>query len=111
MMISVDTQILIWGLKRNSTKNRAHMIPKAEHLLECLSQQRAKIMVPSLVLSEFLVKYTFDERAVVLAEMQKRFFIAPFDANSASLAAQMYMDSARRWATKATPRASLLGNS
>jgi len=44
------------------------------------------------VVSETLVKYSDADRAAVMAEFGKRFFIAPFDARAAAIAARLYAD-------------------
>ncbi len=91
-MIAIDTQVLIWGFKKTATPNRQHMVAKAAELFRQVSEQRDKILIPSLVISEVLVKYSDDVRPVVLAELGKSFFIAPFDAPAAAIAAKLYAD-------------------
>src|SRR5689334_14537208 len=91
-MIAIDTQVLIWGFKKKATPNRRHMIAKADELFRQVSAQRDRILIPSLVVSEALVKYSDSDREAVLAALGKRFFIAPFDARATSIAARLYAD-------------------
>lgn len=91
-MIAIDTQVLIWGFKRLATPNREHMLARAAELFRQASERKDGILVPSLVLSEVLVKYSDADRPAVLAEIGKRFFIAPFDARAAAIAAKLYAD-------------------
>ena len=91
-MIGIDTQVLIWGFKRDATPNRRHTIAKADELFRQASEQGTKILIPSLVVSEVLVRYQDSERDAVLASLSKRFRIAPFDARAAKIAATLFAD-------------------
>jgi predicted nucleic acid-binding protein len=100
-MIAIDTQVMIWGFKRTATPNRQHMLAKAAELFRQISEQRDRILIPSLVVSEALVKYSDADRAAVLAAIGKRFFIAPFDARATTIAARLYADEATWKASRA----------
>lgn len=93
-MIAIDSQVLIWAIKRTASENRVHMIPRAVALVAELERTRERIMIPSLVASEFLVRYEETERGSALAKLQTLFFVAPFDAKAAWLAAKMFADKA-----------------
>lgn len=93
-MIAIDSQVLIWAVKRTATPNRVHMIDRAVAFVESAELTRDKIMIPSLVASEFLVRYSEPERGTALAKLQSRFFVAPTDAKAAWIAARMFADKA-----------------
>jgi len=69
-------------------------------LLDDAANDHERIMVPSLVLSEFLVEYTPDERVEVLAQARLRFFIADFNFRAAAIAATLYADKEARNAAR-----------
>lgn len=91
-MIAIDTQVMIWGFKRIASPDRQHMLAKAAELFSQASERKEGVLVPSLVLSEVLVKYGDADRPTVLAEIGKRFFIAPFDARAAAISALLFAD-------------------
>lgn len=91
-MIAIDAQVLLWGIKKDATPNRAHMIGRAEHFLKELHKKSDRIMVPSQALQEFLVRYNDGDRASVLAIFERRFFVAPYDGRAAVIAAKMKAD-------------------
>jgi predicted nucleic acid-binding protein len=91
-MFAIDSQVLIWAVKQSATANRLHMIVRASSFFEAAQKRGQPIMIPSLVASEFLVRYDDPQRQAALAELDRRFFVAPFDARAAWLAAKLFAD-------------------
>lgn len=92
MAISIDAQILIWGIKREATENRKHMIERAAAFFSKCAADREKIWLPAQSLAEFLAGYDEAERAESLAALAESFVIAPFDAKAAAVAAELQYD-------------------
>lgn len=92
MAASIDAQILIWGIKRQSTPNRADMIPRAAKFFQKCQENRTPIFLPAQSLAEFLVGYTAEKRRHTLATLPKSFIIKPFDAHAAAIAADLQRD-------------------
>ena len=88
-MLSVDTNIVIWGIKRQATSNRQHMIAKAIAFFEACQRDGTPIMLPAHALAEYLVDFDDAGRHASLAVMEKAFFIAPFDARAAVVASRL----------------------
>jgi len=59
-------------------------------LFERLEREQAQIIVPSIVVSEYLTKINPNLHQAVLAEMSSRFLISSFDVRCASIAASLY---------------------
>ncbi len=88
--VCVDTQLLIWGVKGESSSNRIEMKKKAEHFIKSLIAENAKIVVPSVVLAEMMCNVPENERASVLNGITKNFQIQPFDTRTALIYAETY---------------------
>lgn len=95
-MRCVDTQVLIWGIKRQSTPNRVAMIERAEFFIEECRRTKTIIMIPSVVLAEFLAGYSAIDRPEIEKRVAANFFIAPFDAPAAAIAADIWSKKAER---------------
>ena len=67
-IVCLDTQIVIWGVKKQSTPDQSEMILRAEYLLEKFLSSGTKILVPSIVVAEILRvsrKITFPIRSML----------------------------------------------
>ena len=89
-LVVVDTQILIWAVKREATPGQEPMIQKALHYLEHLDKSKDRIIVPSVVVSEFLANVPDEREVALLQVLSQKFMIAPFDAPAAVLAARVW---------------------
>jgi predicted nucleic acid-binding protein len=89
-LIVVDTQILIWAVKREATPGQEQMIEKAARYLEHLDKCKDQIIIPSVVVSEFLANVPDEREAAVLKALEKRFMVIPFDTLAAVHAARIW---------------------
>jgi predicted nucleic acid-binding protein len=89
MAISVDAQILIWGIKRKATPARQNMIQRAAAFFRMHESDRQQIFLPAQALAEFLVGYDAEQRRQSLARLSRTFLIAPLDAKAAAIAAEL----------------------
>jgi hypothetical protein len=90
-MYSVDTNVLIWGLKKRATENRVDMIPRAVEFFKTVRSHRIRIIIPSQVMAEFLAGYPDDaSRDAACKMLEENFFIAPLDGNAANIAASLW---------------------
>jgi predicted nucleic acid-binding protein len=92
-MIAVDTNVLMWGVRGEPDSSGRQMVERCAALFQDLSEQRAKVMVPSIVLAEFLQGQDIESQRQLRAIIGKRFFVAPFDAQAAGIAAELYATS------------------
>lgn len=81
---------LVWGL-RSIHSDDAEMEERAAILLRQLEEDKAQVVVPSIVLAELLTDMDEEKHSEFIATMSGQFFIAPFDVRAASLSAQLYM--------------------
>lgn len=93
-MICFDTMVLIWGLQKKARPGQERMIELASRYIASLDA-RETVMIPSVVLSEYLTGFhdetTRREQAAIIA---KRFFVAAYDAPAAALAADLLVSPA-----------------
>jgi len=87
-IVSLDSNTLIWGIRK---KGQPDKVRRATYLFAKLEEEEAQIIIPSVVLAEFVTPLeTRQKREAVIAEMRKRFVIAPFDARDAAVAADLW---------------------
>jgi len=86
-MICFDTSLLIWGVEKQAHPSQQDMIERTSRYIALLKQDKQSIMVPSIVLAEFLAKCT--RRNAVLAAFEKHFRVFPFDAKAAKIVGEL----------------------
>jgi len=87
---AIDTGVLIWGVKQQSAKDRPDMVSRSIALLASLKRKHSVIMVPSIVAAEYLIDFPLDRQEAQIQVLGRNFFIAPFDAKAAAIAAEIY---------------------
>jgi predicted nucleic acid-binding protein len=87
---AVDTGVLIWGVRKEPAPDRPDLVERCIHLIETISNRTGGVMIPSIVLSEYLVGLPFVDQARSVSVFKKHFFVAPFDAKAAEIAAEIY---------------------
>jgi predicted nucleic acid-binding protein len=89
-VVCIDTHVLIWGIKRDSSPSQKFMIGRTVNFLEWLQNKQNQVIVPAPVLGEFLMRVPTEKHQVITSEIQSKFMVLPFDANAASLFAQVW---------------------
>jgi predicted nucleic acid-binding protein len=88
-VVAIDSQVLVWGIRTEGTPEQ---LQRAKWLFQQLEGELAQILVPSVAISEYLVRVKPEDHAGTLASLSERFIIAPFDARCASRAAQLFLE-------------------
>jgi len=91
-LVCLDTHILIWGIKGESTPGQEPMIDKAKNFLHWLDETKTKVMIPTIVISELLLPVPLAEHSAFLQVMQGKFIVAPFDILGAQALARVWQD-------------------
>ena len=91
-LVCFDTQIVIWGIQGNASSTQQYMVPRTKNFLRYLTGQKTKVLIPSVVLAEFLLGIPSDMHANVVAYFQNTFIVAPFDVNAAAIYAQVWRE-------------------
>lgn len=103
-IICVDTNILIWGVKREATPGQEIMIERANYFLDKSQEEGLKFILPSLVLGEIMARTPPEKAMDFYRVMHKRFIIVPYDA----LAAIEFGKMCHRWKDK-NPNSDVIG--
>lgn len=83
MLICLDTNVLIWGLKKQASPAQPEMIPRARAYLEWIETNGRRAAIPAPSLAEALIKIGIGSREGLLREITKRIQICPFDSKAA----------------------------
>lgn len=92
MVITVDTNFLIWGVRCVATDGQEEMIPRATAFFNWVDENRHKLVLSSECLAEYLVGATGVEKVAQLTALQEKFIILPYDAKAAAIAADLRSD-------------------
>ena len=98
-LVAIDTMILVWGLRRAGQEEQ---IKRADWLIDSFDENNVQVIVPSVCLAEYLIPCDPATHNDTIAELAKRFILAPFDARGAALAARLFVEGKkdRKMATK-----------
>lgn len=108
MLVSFDTMALIWltkqGTKKSTTPSPhvAEMHKRAYYMHEWIEENGHKVMLSTIVVSEYLRGVQASKRNDVVAKMQESYTIVPFDVPAAKMAADLY-DPAKALSPPAAP--------
>jgi predicted nucleic acid-binding protein len=87
-IVAVDTMSLIWGLRGQGPKEKCKL---AQWLFRQFTIHKTQVVLPSIVVSEYLTaEPDASKHANIIAELDKRFLIFPFDQRCASTAAILF---------------------
>lgn len=84
---AVDSNILVWAVKE---KGPAEQIRRAKLLFREFNEKKANIIVPAIVLAEYLTDIDPNDHDRQIQEASRSFLIFPFDVRCASLAAKLF---------------------
>lgn len=89
MIYCVDSNIIVWGIKKQATDGQEEMIARAEKFFSRIDEYQDYVIIPTIVLAEVLAPEPTIIRAKYLEILNKTFVIAPFDARAALKYAEM----------------------
>ncbi|MBI4332458.1 MAG: PIN domain-containing protein [Chloroflexi bacterium] len=89
-LVCFDNNILIWGIKGQATPGQEEMIYRARAFIRKLHNDHIRVLIPSVVIAEFLLPVPPEEHPGVLDLFHKRFLIASFDTAAASVFAKIW---------------------
>ncbi len=92
--VVLDNHVMVWGVRGVADKGSEAMIPRTQEALQRLRDQKARIVVPTPVISEFLVRLEPQEMDQALAELLVWAQPGPLDVPAAWQAAIIYREAA-----------------
>jgi len=90
-LVCFDNHVLVWGIKEQATPGQEEMIPRTKALIHKLQEDRIHVLIPSVVIAEFLMPIPLDMHATVINLFDKAFVVVPFDAAAASQFARIWL--------------------
>lgn len=75
----IDTNIVIWGIRKECRKGQEDRIPRAEQLLDDCLKADLRIIIPTLVLGELLIGPDDIDADRFVQEALTDFMIHPYD--------------------------------
>lgn len=89
-LVCLDTHILIWGIKEEATEGQEEMIARAKAFLEHLEKTDRRVLIPAVVVAEFLLRLPVEVHHTIVNLFQRAFFTAPFDLQAAERFARIW---------------------
>lgn len=77
--VLIDSNIFIWGIKGQSTDGQEGMIQKAKDLIEYLTGQGYKLMLPVPQMVELMSHVPVAEQDQIRLYFDSKFMVVPFD--------------------------------
>lgn len=87
LIVCIDTQALVWAVRRQGTPAE---LDRGQLLFERLQEDNAQVVIPSIVIAEYLVPSEKKLHPSIIEAINRRFLIKPFDVHCASLAAELF---------------------
>lgn len=92
MIYCVDSDIIIWGIKKQASPGQEENIQRAETVFALADSYSDQIVIPAVALAEILVHETPTARARYIEVISKSFIIAPFDTRAAMIYAEIMQE-------------------
>lgn len=92
MLVTFDTQTLIWSVRQKASPHDQYRLAEAANLIDLLGDQGDDVVLTAVVLGEYLVGEEYDRRNVVAQFLSQNYQVLPYDANAARLAAELRSD-------------------
>ena len=83
MVYCIDSNIIVWGIKKQASEGQEDMIARAEHIFIQADEYNDFILIPTIVLAEILTPEPPEVRNRYIDILNKSFIIAPFDTRAA----------------------------
>ena len=79
MIVCIDSQIIIWGIKQQSSNEQKDMIEKATAFFSWLDANGHEAIIPTVVVAEILAPEPIDIRIKYSEILNKNFRVVNFD--------------------------------
>jgi hypothetical protein len=86
--VCLDTTVTIMGIKGTGGDEAA--IERSKALIQSLRKSKVSIVLPTVVMSETLVRVPFADHRAFMDQLQKSFIVVPFDTAAASQFANLW---------------------
>ena len=88
-IVGLDSNVFIWGIRGVAAAGQEDRIDNAKRFIARLDEQDTLILLPTPMLAEILSPVPPAEHGVIMALIDKRFLLAPFDLPAATKCAEL----------------------
>lgn len=88
--VCLDTNVLIWGIKRQATPGQEYMIERTARFLRYLEKKQTDCVVPAVVIAELLLPLPLSEHMLFTALVSQTFVVPSFNTLTAALLAKIW---------------------
>lgn len=92
--VCLDNNILVLAIRGAASNGQENMIARAQALIAAIERQRDVVIVPAVVVGEFLAGIPVTEHKQTLQVLTRRFQIPSYDARAAAIAARIWRERA-----------------
>jgi predicted nucleic acid-binding protein len=88
----IDTQTVVWGVRRVATPGQEDMIDRAGVFIQQCQDAGDNLIIPAVVLAELLAGIPVEQHTDFFQTIHRRFIVAPFDGPAASLYGKLWWE-------------------
>lgn len=89
-VVCLDTQVLIWAIKEEAEPGQEEMIWRSKALINRLEKSNKKLLIPSVVVGEFLVRIPTENHQKTINLIDRLFMVAEYDVRAAAFYAKIW---------------------
>ncbi len=93
-IVCLDSQILVWGIKEQSSEGQEDMIPRAKAFLKWLDDNNKKVVIAAPIITEILMPVPKENYEKLLQVLHNKFRVVPFDEIAAIKCAEIWQSKA-----------------
>lgn len=86
----IDTNILIWAVQGAAHSSQTEMVPRSRALIAALQKEKARVIIPSVALGEFLIGLPPNELPRYEVLVRQKFPIIPYDIAASIVFARLW---------------------
>lgn len=79
MIYCIDSQIFIWGIKKQCTAGQENMIEKAEYFFKRVDEEGHHILMPTIVIAEVLAPEPIEKYPFLMDVINRNFMVGEFN--------------------------------
>jgi predicted nucleic acid-binding protein len=91
-IVCLDNHILVWGIREYAEEGQDDMIQRTKSFFEVCQKNKTIMMIPSVVVGEFLTAFDAKHHASVLHALSTSFIIYPYDTKSSAIFAKLWRE-------------------
>jgi hypothetical protein len=89
MSVLIDSNVIVWGIKKKPTEGQENMIELAERWFDYWTVQKIDVLIPTPVLTEILSDEPPEKVAEYLRIINKSYIVCDYDVRVAKKAAEL----------------------